>query len=76
MNIENGVKLRLQFLARVVEKECDHLNRTTRRLFAEEYIEDLEILTSAIKSGQNFVLTLTVVTQNLQNELSNRGWQE
>ena len=33
MNIENNVKLRLQFISRVVHRECNHLNKTTERLF-------------------------------------------
>jgi len=33
MTIKSNDKLRLQFLSRVVEKECNHLNRTTERLF-------------------------------------------
>ena len=158
MNIENNVKLRLQFLARVVQRECSHLNQTTERLFVEpflldrakkigndedlserveafvsrfsrlqdtlgdklipqllsalgerqatamdnldtaerlgwissadewqairqlrnqmvhDYIEDLEILTSAIQTAQNFVPTLTDVTKKLRDELQKRGW--
>ncbi len=114
MNIENNVKLRLQFLARVVQRECSHLNQTTERLFVEpfsldrakkigndedlserlgwissaddwqairqlrnqmvhDYIEDLEILTSAIQTAQNFVPTLTDVTKKLRDELQKRG---
>jgi hypothetical protein len=34
MTVEPGVALRLQFLARVVRKECQHLATTDRRLFA------------------------------------------
>jgi len=37
MKIDEGAKMRLQFLARVVEKECKHLDQTTRRLFAEPF---------------------------------------
>ena len=40
MNIENNVKLRLQFLARVVQRECSHLNQTTERLFVEPFLLD------------------------------------
>ena len=158
MRIKNSIIERLQFLSRVVEKECKHLNRTTERLFAEpftlkqvqqldsdddlserveafssrfarlqdtlgdkyipqlltgvgerkatlidnldtaerlgwipsadewqairelrnqmvhEYIEDLEILLTAIQTAQQFVPTLTAVTNRLQKEMQQRSW--
>jgi hypothetical protein len=37
MKLEKNVKLRLQFLARVVQRECRHLNQTTERLFVEPF---------------------------------------
>ena len=158
MSIDSQTKLRLQFLSRVVKKECYHLKRTTERLFevefsiekaklldsdddlseqveafssrfarlqdtlgdkllpqllmalgekystavnnfdkaerlgwipssdkwqmarqlrnqmVHEYIEDLQILTSAIKSAQNFVPILLLVSKNLQEELEKQGW--
>jgi len=37
MNIRTDLKLRLQFISRVAEKECRYLNRTTKRLFTEEF---------------------------------------
>jgi len=158
MKLESKIKLRLQFLARVVQRECRHLNQTAERLFAEpfsleraqkiaddedlserveafvsrfsrlqdtlgdklipqllsalgerqatamdnldtaerlgwipsadewqairqlrnqmvhDYMEDLQILTSAIQTAEKFVPTLTEVTQNLQRELQKRGW--
>ena len=37
MNIDDNAKLRLQFLARVVQRECVHLNQTTERLFAQRF---------------------------------------
>ena len=40
MNIENKIILRLEFLSRVVTKECEHLLLTDQRLFAVEF--DLE----------------------------------
>ena len=160
MNIENNTKLRLQFLSRVVQRECDHLNKTTDRLFVEpfsleraktiadnddlserleafvsrfsrlqdtlgdkfipqllrvlgekpvtimdnldtaerlewissadewlairqlrnqmvhDYIEDLEMLSSAIQTAQTFVSTLTDVSKKLQDEIQKRGWLE
>ena len=33
MTVEPGITLRLQFLARVVCKECKHLTTTDQRLF-------------------------------------------
>lgn len=158
MTLENKVKLRLQFLDRVVQRECTQLNHTTKRLFAEsftlekakklgedddlserveafvsrfsrlqdtlgdkliplildalgehqlaaidnldkaerfgwigsadewfairrlrnqmvhEYMEDLNILTSAIQTAQTFVITLTDTTRKLHAEIQNRGW--
>jgi hypothetical protein len=158
MNIERNLRLRLQFLSRVAEKECYSLNRTTERLFAEpftlerarqlgnedelserveafaarfarlqdtlgdkflpqllaalgerrataldnldiaerlgwlpsadewqairrlrnqmvhEYIEDPQILVSAIQTAQQFVPTLTGVNSKFQEVLRERGW--
>ncbi len=37
MMLEEDVKLRIQFLDRVVQRECTHLNRTTDRLFEEPF---------------------------------------
>lgn len=50
--------------------------RQLRNQMVHEYIEDLEILTSAIQTAQLFVSTLTAVTQKLQNELKKRGWEQ
>lgn len=51
MTMENKIQLRLQFLARVVRKECQHLITTDQRLFgasftieqAEELEENVEL---------------------------------
>ena len=158
MTLEKKVKLRIQFLDRVVQRECTHLNRTTKRLFEEsftlekarkigedddlserveafvsrfsrlqdtlgdkliplildalgehqaaaidnldkaerfgwissadewyairrlrnqmvhDYMEDLNILTSAIQTAQIFVTTLSNTTQKLHAEIQKRGW--
>jgi len=37
MTVKPGATLRLQFLARVVRKECRHLATTDRRLFASAF---------------------------------------
>ena len=158
MMLEKKVKLRIQFLDRVVQRECTHLNRTTKRLFEEsftlekarkigedddlserveafvsrfsrlqdtlgdkliplildalgehqaaaidnldkaerfgwissadewyairrlrnqmvhDYMEDLNILTSAIQTAQIFVTTLSNTTQKLHAEIQKRGW--
>jgi hypothetical protein len=46
MTLEASVALRLQFLARVIRKECKHLMDTDIRLFAQgmtiEQVKDLE----------------------------------
>ena len=160
MNIDSEVKLRLQFLARVVARERVHLNTTTNRLFASpftteiaqqletnddlserveafvsrfsrlqdtigdkfipqllialgekpasamdnldkaerfgwipssdewqamrklrnqmvhEYIEDIEVLTSAIQTAKLFVPKLSEVVNELLNELKKREWAE
>ena len=156
--LEEDVKLRIQFLDRVVQRECTHLNRTTDRLFEEpftlekartisndddlserveafvsrfsrlrdtlgdkliplilealgehqaaaidnldkaerfrwihsadewfairhlrnqmvhDYMEDLNILISAIQTAQKFVAALTNTTQKLHAEIQKRGW--
>ncbi len=158
MTLEKKAKLRIQFLDRVVQRECTHLNRTTKRLFEEsftlekarkigedddlserveafvsrfsrlqdtlgdkliplildalgehqaaaidnldkaerfgwissadewyairrlrnqmvhDYMEDLNILTSAIQTAQIFVTTLSNTTQKLHAEIQKRGW--
>ena len=158
MMLEEDVKHRIQFLDRVVQRECRHLNRTSDRLFEEpftlekartigddddlserveafvsrfsrlqdtlgdkliplilealgehqaaaidnldkaerfnwihsadewfairrlrnqmvhDYMEDLNILTSAIQTAQEFVATLTNTTQKLHAEIQKRGW--
>lgn len=158
MKIKENTKLRLQFLSRVVQRECNQLDRTTGRLFIEpfslerakniihdddlsecveafvsrfsrlqdtlgdklipqllkalgekpaavmdnldtaerlewissadewqairqlcnqmvhDYIEDLEVLRSAIQTAQGFVPMLKDVTDKLQNEIQKRGW--
>ena len=35
--LEEDVKLRIQFLDRVVQRECLHLNRTSERLFEKPF---------------------------------------
>ncbi len=37
MTIDPGISLRLQFLARVMRKECSHLASTDQRLFSEPF---------------------------------------
>jgi len=37
MTLEPGIALRLKFLARVVRKECQHLNTTDQRLFGKSF---------------------------------------
>ena len=160
MNLKKDQKARLQFLARVVQRESNYLGKTTCRLFAEpfsltraeqldsddalaerveafvsrfarlqdnlgdklsphllqalgerkataidnfdkaeqlgwirdadewlavrqlrnqmvhEYIEDLEILTTAIQAAQQFVPVLQEVTSNLLKEMELRGWND
>ncbi len=158
MKLENKIKLRIQFLDRVVQREYAHLNKTASRLFKEtftieqarkiaedddlserieafvsrfsrlqdtlgdklipqilealgehqaaaidnldkaerfgwinsadewfavrqlrnqmvhEYIEDLNILTSAIQTAQKFVTTLSSTVKTLHAEIQKRGW--
>ena len=39
MKIDSGTALRLQFLARVVRKECKHLVTTDQRLFGAAFTQ-------------------------------------
>lgn len=50
--------------------------RQLRNQMGHDYIEDLEILTSAIQTAQNFVSILTSTSKKLENELQKRGWLE
>ncbi len=48
--------------------------RQLRNQMVHDYIEDLEILVSAIQTAQGFVATLTSTSKKLENELQKRGW--
>ena len=50
--------------------------RLLRNQMVHEYIEDLDILTSAIQSAQLFVPMLNDVANKLLTELKKRGWVE
>jgi len=50
--------------------------RQLRNQMVHNYIEDLEILVSAIQTAQGFVATLTSTSKKLENELQKRGWLE
>jgi hypothetical protein len=59
MIVENKIQLRLQFLARVVRKECQHLETTDRRLFSVpftiEQAKELEENTDLAERVEAFV---------------------
>lgn len=158
MTLDESLRLRLQFLARVVRKECGHLAHTDQRLFelpfsverarqldsnpetaerveafvgrfgrlqdtlgdkllplllaalgettaamidnldkaerlglinsaddwlamrklrnqmVHEYVEDPEILASALQSGHGFVATLVATANHMLGEIDGRGW--
>lgn len=48
--------------------------RRLRNQMVHEYIEDLQILASAIQTAQCFVPTLIAVNNKLQQVLCQRGW--
>jgi len=48
--------------------------RLLRNQMVHEYIDDLNILTSAIQSAQHFVPMLNEVANTLLTELEKRGW--
>ena len=48
--------------------------RVLRNQMIHDYIEDMEILSSAIQTAQVFVSTLIDVSKKLQDELQKRGW--
>lgn len=50
--------------------------RQLRNQMVHEYIEDPEILISAIQAACDFVADLISAADKLQNELQLRGWQE
>ncbi len=45
-----------------------------RNQMVHEYIEDPEILASALRSGHDFVSILVTVTDTLTGEIERRGW--
>lgn len=53
MTVENKIQLRLQFLARVVRKECQHLITTDQRLFGASFtIEQAEKLEENVELAE------------------------
>ncbi len=48
--------------------------RELRNQMVHEYIEDPEILASALRSGHDFVSVLVTVTNTLTGEIERRGW--
>ena len=64
MKLDEGLKLRLQFLSRVVKKEADYLQDTDARLFAKALdVSDLQrtaqdALLAERLAGHAFVSTL------------------
>ena len=67
MTVEPRTALRLQFLARVVRKECRHLATTDHRRF---------VLASALQSGHAFVPSLIDAAEKMIAEIENRGLME
>lgn len=79
MKLEVSLAARLEFLARVTEKECQHLLDTDKRLFGNlftleeartiaadpinEHIEDIAVFASALRSGHNFVPELVAAAR-------------
>jgi len=82
MTIDEHIKLRLQFLSRVVQRECEQLQKTTARLFVHSFtIERAQSLTiddDLSECVEAFVSRFSrlqdTVGDNLQNELQKRGW--
>lgn len=69
MKITPAHAARLEFLTRVTDKECQHLiliesadawmeMRRLRNQMVHEYIEDLAVLASALRSGHGFFPSL------------------
>ena len=68
--MESKILLRLQFLVRVVRKECKHL----RNQMVHEYIEDPTVLSSALQTGHAFVPILIAAANKMITEIVRRGW--
>ena len=65
MTVDETTRLCLQFLAKVVRRQCDHLNQTTQQL---------SVLTSSIIPAQEFVPTIIGTAQRLCAAVDDRGW--
>ena len=69
MKITASQTARLEFLARVTDKECQHLLDTDGRLFGKRFTieeaqnEDLAVLASALRSGHAFVPALVTAAR-------------
>jgi len=48
--------------------------RNLRNQMVHEYIEDIELLFSALQAGHGFVSELVATTQNMLAEIERRGW--
>jgi len=89
---EPDVVERLRFLARVVQRECDHLRTTDGRLFREPFTAgharrlkddvdlaervDPEVLASALGSGHGAVPKLVSAAERILADIDRRGWLE
>jgi len=71
MNIDIEKKERLGWLPSVEEWQ---IMRQLRNQIVHEYIEDMNILVSAINSAYHYVPMLFLVEQNLKAEIQQRGW--
>ena len=70
MTLEPKILLRLQFMVRVVRKECMHLATTDQRLFGAGFT-----LEQAAKLEENIELAVPVTTGNtMLAEIERRGW--
>lgn len=50
--------------------------RQLRNQMVHEYVEDIDVLTSAIQTAHSFVPTLLKVANKLINEIERRGWDK
>lgn len=69
MNPGDDLRLRLQFLVRVVQRECRHLETTDQRLFEQPF-------SHALQAGHENVPMLIEASRALCHEIDKRGWLE
>jgi len=75
MKIDAGKLDRAERLGFISPVDTWMTMRSLRNQMVHEYIEDVEILFSALQAGHDFVSELMVTTENMVLEIERRDWK-